>query len=47
MPAELLEVDGERVQVATVGQLRAMKTGTGRAKDAVDLAELDETSDEG
>lgn len=42
MPAELIEVDGERVRVATVGQLRAMKTGTGRAKDEVDLAELDE-----
>jgi predicted nucleotidyltransferase len=44
MPAQLIEVDGERVNVATVEQLRAMKTKTGRAKDQVDLAELDETS---
>ncbi len=40
LPAQLVEVDGQRVQVATKDQLRAMKTGTGRAKDAVDLDEL-------
>lgn len=44
MPAQPIEVDGERVHVATAQQLRVMKTGTGRAKDAVDLAELDEAS---
>lgn len=42
LPAQLVEVDGHRVQVATKDQLRSMKTGTGRAKDAVDLDELGE-----
>lgn len=41
LPATVVEIDGERVLVATPDQLRAMKAGTGRAKDAVDLAELD------
>jgi hypothetical protein len=40
MPAQLIEVDDERVRVATKDQLRAMKTGTGRPKDAFDLDEL-------
>lgn len=44
LPGQLVEVDGERVIVATVEQLRAMKTGTGRAKDQVDLDELDEAT---
>jgi hypothetical protein len=46
MPAQLVEVDEERVRVATRDQLRSMKTGTGRAKDAVDLDELGQASDE-
>jgi len=41
-PAETVEVEGERISVATADQLRAMKTGTGRLKDLVDLEELDE-----
>ncbi len=41
LPAQAIEVDGERVLVATVEQLRTMKTGTGRTKDAVDIAELE------
>lgn len=43
LPAQEVEIEGERVTVATRDQLRAMKTGTGRLKDQVDLAELDET----
>lgn len=42
LPAETYEVEGERVQVATADQIRRMKTATGRLKDEVDLAELDE-----
>jgi len=44
VPAQEVDIEGERVSVATRDQLRVMKTGTGRLKDAVDLAELDETS---
>lgn len=40
MPAQLVEVDDQRVRVATKDQLRSMKTGTGRPKDAFDLDEL-------
>ncbi|HEX2071316.1 MAG TPA: hypothetical protein VHF90_06695 [Thermoleophilaceae bacterium] len=43
LPAQLVEVDDQRVRVATKDQLRSMKTGTGRAKDAVDLDELGES----
>ena len=43
LPARLVEVDNQRVQVATRDQLRSMKTGTGRPKDALDLDELGET----
>jgi hypothetical protein len=45
-PAQLVEVDDQRVHVATKDQLRAMKTGTGRAKDAVDLDELGEAGND-
>ena len=41
-PGETVEVEGQRLRVATVAQIRAMKTGTGRLKDLVDLEELDE-----
>ncbi len=41
-PAATVEIEGERIRVATVDQIRAMKTGTGRLKDIVDLEELDE-----
>ncbi len=41
-PAATLEIEGERIRVASVDQIRAMKTGTGRLKDIVDLEELDE-----
>lgn len=41
-PATTVEIEGERIRVATVDQIRAMKTGTGRLKDVVDLEELDE-----
>jgi hypothetical protein len=44
LPAQKFEVDGEPVRVATVEQLRAMKSGTGRAKDQLDIEELEETS---
>jgi hypothetical protein len=44
LPGQALEVDGERVLVATLDQLRAMKTGTGRSKDRLDLEELDGSS---
>ncbi len=43
MPAQPIEVDGERVRVATKDQLRLMETGTGRPKDALDLDELEQT----
>jgi hypothetical protein len=43
LPAQLVEVDDLRVRVATKDQLRSMKTGTGRPKDALDLDELGET----
>lgn len=46
MPAQLVEVDDQHVRVATKDQLRSMKTGTGRAKDALDLDELGETDSE-
>ena len=42
LPAQLVEVDDQRVRVATKDQLRSMKTGTGRPKDALDLDELGE-----
>ena len=38
---ELIEVGGERVPVAALDALRAMKRAAGRDKDRVDLAELD------
>lgn len=41
-PATTVEIEGEHIRVATVDQIRAMKTGTGRLKDVVDLEELDE-----
>lgn len=41
-PAATVEIEGERIRVATVDQIRAMKIGTGRLKDVVDLEELDE-----
>ncbi len=44
-PAVTVEVEGEHVRVATLDQIRAMKTGTGRLKDLVDLEELDELDD--
>jgi hypothetical protein len=44
LPAQLVEVDDQRVRVATKDQLRAMKMDTGRAKDAVDLDELREAN---
>lgn len=44
LPADEVELEGERVLVATVEQIRAMKRGTGRLKDTVDLEELDETT---
>lgn len=34
LPAQLVEVDDQRVRVATKDQLRSMKAGTGRPKDA-------------
>jgi hypothetical protein len=43
LPAQPIEVDGERVRVATKDQLRVMKSGTGRPKDALDLDELEQT----
>ena len=42
LPAQLVEVDDQRVRVATKDQLRSMKTETGRPKDAFDLGELGE-----
>lgn len=42
IPAQLIEVDDQPVRVATKDQLRSMKTRTGRAKDRVDLDELEE-----
>jgi len=45
IPAQLIEVDGQRVQVATKHHLRAMKTGTGRTKDLLDLEELEQADD--
>lgn len=45
MPAQVVEVDDQCVQVATKDQLRLMKTGTGRPKDALDLDELGKADD--
>ena len=41
VPAAVFELDGERVPVAQLADLKAMKRASGRAKDGIDLAELD------
>ena len=41
VPAAMIELDGQRVPVAQLADLKAMKGASGRAKDGVDLAELD------
>ena len=40
-PPVEFELGGERIQVATLETLRAMKRAAGRVKDRIDLAELD------
>lgn len=42
LTAEVIEVDGETMQVCSLDDLRRMKRAAGRDKDRVDLAELDE-----
>lgn len=41
VPAAVIELGGQRVPVARLADLKAMKGVSGRAKDGVDLAELD------
>ena len=41
VPAAVIELDGQRVPVAQLADLKAMKGASERAKDGVDLAELD------
>ena len=38
--AEMIEVGTVRIPVASIGHLVAMKTGTGRSKDLIDIEEL-------
>jgi len=41
VPAAVFELAGLRVPVAQLADLKAMKRASGRAKDEVDLTELD------
>lgn len=41
VPATVIELSGERVPVARLADLKAMKRASGRPKDGVDAAELD------
>lgn len=41
VPAAVIDLDGQHVPIAQLADLRAMKRVSGRAKDGVDLAELD------
>lgn len=45
-PAEVIDLDGEHVPVASLADLRAMKQTSGRPKDQIDLAELDALADD-
>lgn len=42
LPGTQIELEGERVLVCSLADLRRAKSAAGRAKDLVDLAELDE-----
>ncbi len=41
VPAAVIELDGQQVPVVQLADLKAMKGASERAKDGVDLAELD------
>lgn len=45
VPPAVIELDGERVPVARLADLKAMKRASSRAKDGIDLAELDALAD--